>query len=185
MAPLGSHSLETTSDLFRATLTKPIKASGLLDVLVSLFASVIEKEIEEEQLLAYDPTMGTRLPLKILLAEDNKINQRLATIILKRLGYEAKVAVNGLDVIEAVKQESYDVILMDIQMPEMDGLDATRVVRSMELHVPQPYIIAVSANVMTEDREAAELAGVDGYVSKPIQVEELVAALENAALSRR
>ena len=130
--------------------------------------------------------MGQRVPLRILLTEDNATNQKLALHLLKRLGYRADVAANGIEVLDALRQRPYDVIFMDVQMPEMDGLEATRRIRRNDLIDPrhltgpisQPRVIAMTANAMQGDRETCLEAGMDDYISKPIRVEELVAALQ-------
>jgi CheY-like chemotaxis protein len=121
-----------------------------------------------------DPGMAARHPLRILLAEDNLVNQKLALRLLSQMGYAADVANNGVEVIEAVARQTYDLILMDVQMPEMDGLEASRRLNQL----PQrPRIIAMTANAMQGDREACLAAGMDDYVTKPIRVETLVQAL--------
>jgi CheY-like chemotaxis protein len=120
--------------------------------------------------------MGEGLPLRILLAEDNAINQKLALRLLERMGYRADVAGNGLEALEALRRQTYDVVLMDVQMPEMDGLEATRIICD-EWADRRPRIIAMTANAMKEDREKCLEAGMDDYVSKPIRVQELVEAL--------
>jgi len=132
-------------------------------------------EITEES--GFNQEMGKHLPLRILLAEDNAINQRLALLTLERLGYRADVAANGLETLHALRQRAYDVILMDVQMPEMDGLEATRLIRKEFSHNIQPRIIAVTANAMHGDREQCLAAGMDDYISKPFEVQDLVRAL--------
>jgi CheY-like chemotaxis protein/HPt (histidine-containing phosphotransfer) domain-containing protein len=124
--------------------------------------------------------MGQQLPLHILLAEDNATNQKLALRLLARMGYRADVVANGLEAVEALKRQPYDVVLMDIQMPEMDGLEATRHVRRELPDARQPRVIAMTANAMQGDREMCLAAGMDDYVSKPIRVEELVNALSKS-----
>jgi PAS domain S-box-containing protein len=126
-----------------------------------------------------DPERAARHPLRILLVEDNAVNQKLALRLLAQMGYEADLAGNGIEAIEAVERQSYDVVLMDLQMPEMDGLEATRAIRAREPEAG-PRIVAMTANAMDGDREACFAAGMDDYVSKPIRVAELVAALERA-----
>jgi PAS domain S-box-containing protein len=123
-----------------------------------------------------DPERATRHPLRILLAEDNAVNQKLALRLFSLMGYQADVAGNGIEALEAVERQPYDVVFMDVQMPEMDGLEATRRIRAA---LPDsPRIVAMTANAMDGDREACLEAGMDDYVSKPIRIEELVAALE-------
>jgi CheY-like chemotaxis protein len=119
-------------------------------------------------------------PLRILVAEDDKMNQQLAVMILKRLGYSADIAPNGNDVLEMVSEKKYDLILMDVQMPEMDGLEATRMIRLCLS--TQPVIIAMTANAMNGDRDACLAAGMDDYLSKPVNLNELVELLEKWAL---
>jgi CheY-like chemotaxis protein len=119
-------------------------------------------------------------PLKILVGEDNQMNQQLVLMILKRLGYEADISVNGKDVLEIVSEKTYDLIFMDVQMPEMDGLEATRMIRLCPS--VQPVIIAMTANAMLGDREECLRAGMDDYISKPLNFEELVRMLEKWAI---
>jgi CheY-like chemotaxis protein len=127
------------------------------------------------------PEFAQHFPLKILLAEDDEMNQQMTLMLLKRLGYEADSANNGKEVLEIVSEKKYDVILMDIQMPEMDGLEATRMIRLCLTE--QPVIIAMTANAMDGDREACLKAGMEDYLSKPVNVEELMQALETWSAS--
>jgi PAS domain S-box-containing protein len=129
--------------------------------------------------LDLDPERAARHPLRILLVEDNAVNQKLALRLLSEMGYQADVAGNGLEAVEAVERQEYDLVLMDVQMPEMDGLEATRQIRGLQ---PQsgPRIVAMTANAMDGDREACLEAGMDDYLGKPIRVDELVAALESS-----
>jgi CheY-like chemotaxis protein/HPt (histidine-containing phosphotransfer) domain-containing protein len=124
--------------------------------------------------------MGQRCPLRILLAEDNATNQKLALRLLERMGYQADVAANGLEALAALKRQSYDVVLMDVQMPEMDGLEATRTLRRELPEAQQPRVIAMTANAMQGDRERCLAAGMNDYVGKPIRIEELVEALSKS-----
>ena len=123
--------------------------------------------------------------LRILLAEDNAMNQKVALRLLERLGYRADVASNGLEALAALERQPYDVVLMDVQMPELDGLDASR--RICERWPPEsrPHIIAMTANALPEDREACFAAGMNDYVAKPIRADELAAALKRARPLRR
>jgi CheY-like chemotaxis protein len=123
--------------------------------------------------------MAKEHPLRILLAEDNQVNQKLAKRILEQMGYRTDIASNGVEAVESIERQSYDVILMDVQMPEMDGLDATRSIRNLST-VTQPHIIAMTANAMEGDREMCLAAGMNDYISKPIRVNELVEALLRA-----
>ncbi|MGA2488756.1 MAG: response regulator [Anaerolineales bacterium] len=175
---LGQREAGGEAECFTACLLKPIRARQLYNALVGILASEDSRLHRQEAPIRseFDGEMGSRLPLSILLAEDYPVNQKLALLMLERLGYRADVAANGLEVLEAFERQSYDVVLMDMQMPEMDGLEATRQIRHRP-GVSQPHIIAMTANVMKEDQEACFAAGMDDYLSKPIRVEELVGAL--------
>lgn len=169
---------------FRAVLLKPIKSSRLYNTFIEIFSPVDTVPAQAEKTHSeFDPGMGKRHPLRILLAEDNHTNQVLALALLDRLGYRADVAGNGVEVLKTLRRQSYDVILMDVQMPEMDGLEATREVRRSFSPACQPRIIALTADAMKEDRERCLAAGMDDYVSKPIQVNELISALNRTPLS--
>ena len=123
-------------------------------------------------------SLARQLPLKILVADDNVINQKVARLLLENLGYRSDLAANGLEVLEACRRQRYDVVLMDVQMPELDGLEATRRLCSEWPADERPRIIAVTAGAMQGDREKCLAAGMDDYISKPVQAEELRAALE-------
>jgi signal transduction histidine kinase/CheY-like chemotaxis protein len=124
-----------------------------------------------------DPEQASRHPLRILLVEDNAVNQKLALRLLAAMGYQADVATNGLEAVEAVERQPYDIVLMDVQMPEMDGLEATRVIHTRIGPEARPRIVAMTANATDEDRRQAADSGMDGYVTKPIRVPDLVGAL--------
>jgi len=163
---------------FAAFLNKPIKQSQLFNVLANIFGGQpVKVKPSTPQHLQLDPKMAERLALRILVAEDNKVNQQLALQLLARMGYRADVAGNGLEVIEALRRQQYDVVFMDVHMPEMDGLTATR--RICEEWSPslRPRIIAMTANAMKGDREKCIIAGMNDYISKPIRVKELVQSL--------
>lgn len=179
LTSLGQSLPKEQRERFNAYLTKPVKMSILYNILASLFTEEKMTEHNVSPKPIFDGTMGERQPLRILLAEDNKINQKVALRMLERLGYQADVAGNGLQVIEAISQRPYDVILMDIQMPEMDGLEATHHIREQLPPHQQPYIIAMTANALAGDRENYMEQGMDDYVSKPVRVNELTEALQN------
>ena len=123
--------------------------------------------------------MAQRHPLRILLAEDNVVIQKLAMRLLQQMGYRADLAANGVEVIECVSRQAYDVVLMDVQTPEMDGLEASRPITTRWHKAERPRIVAMTANAMQGDREACLAAGMDDYVTKPIRVDALVEALDN------
>ena len=164
---------------FAAFLTKPIKPSQLYDVLMTVFAGRPTRLTAPPTAeVGADKTQLARsLPLRILVAEDNAVNQQLALLLLKKLGYRADVASNGLEALEALERQSYDVVLMDVQMPEMDGLEATQRLRERWPEDARPRIIAMTANAMQGDREACLAVGMDDYVAKPIHIEDLIQAL--------
>ncbi|MBI3169569.1 MAG: GAF domain-containing protein [Chloroflexi bacterium] len=177
---LGRREAGDDINIFSAYLSKPIKQSQLFDTLVGLFVHTDEEEKKvTTDRFKPDPQMAARHPLRILLAEDNAVNQKLALRLLEQMGYKADVALNGRETVQAVEREVYDVILMDVQMPEMDGLEATReiVARWPQAH---PYIIGLTANAMQGDREMCLNAGMDHYIPKPIRVVQLVDALFKA-----
>jgi len=164
---------------FAAFLNKPIKQSQLYNALAQILGGqpvkVKSSTVQSTQL---DPEMAQRLPLRILVAEDNKVNQQLALKLLERMGYRADVAGNGLEAIQALRRQHYDVVFMDVHMPEMDGLTATRRICEQWSPATGPRIIAMTANAMQGDRDKCLSAGMDDYISKPIRVEELVQSLK-------
>ncbi|MBL8338929.1 MAG: response regulator [Rhodoferax sp.] len=170
---------EATDSLFQATLAKPLRQSQLFDTLVSLLAhDEAPKAAPTAAKPGVDAQMAERHPLRILLAEDNVVNQKLALRLLQQMGYRADVASNGIEAIESVVRQPYDVVLMDVQMPEMDCLEASRrIVARWPEAAQRPRIIAMTANAMQGDREECLAAGMDDYVTKPIRVDALVQAL--------
>ena len=158
-------------------VTKPIKASSLHAAVTEVLGAGIEEKGEAAS-GTFDEELGARHPLRILLAEDNVVNQKLAVRLLEKLGYRADIAGNGLEAIEALERQTYDLLLSDVQMPEMDGLEATR--RIIERWSgDRPRIVAMTAEAMAGDRERCLAAGMDDYITKPIRVDELVAAIEH------
>jgi GAF domain-containing protein/DNA-binding response OmpR family regulator len=178
LSSLGGRESARESTEFAAVLSKPVRQSALFDALMSILGQAPQPSARaEKERLALDPEMAARHPLRILLAEDNVVNQKLALRLLSQMGYRADLAANGLEVLQAVRRQPYDVILMDVQMPEMDGLEATRQLCSQIPAPGRPRIIAMTANAMQGDREMCLEAGMDDYLSKPIRVDELVQAL--------
>lgn len=161
-----------------ACLNKPIKPSQLYDVLARVLANQpIRASASRPHPPQVNVHLAKQLPLRILVAEDSVVNQKVALLMLKKMGYRADVVANGLEVIEALQRQQYDVVLMDINMPEMDGLEASqKICQEWETNI-RPHIIAMTANAMRGDREVCLAAGMDDYISKPVQIEELAQAL--------
>ncbi len=169
---------EASDALFAATLAKPLRQSQLFDTLVSLLSTdAAPRPVTAPVKPRIDSEMAKRHPLRILLAEDNVVNQKLAMRLLLQMGYRADLASNGIEAIESVERQIYDVVLMDVQMPEMDGLEASRRITAKYQIGQRPRIIAMTANAMQGDREECLAAGMDDYVTKPIRVDALVEAL--------
>ncbi len=167
--------------LFKTTLAKPLRQSTLFDTLMTLLGGEDAPKVPESKVKPkLDSGMAERHPLRILLAEDNVVNQKLALRLLQQMGYRADLASNGVEAIEALERQAYDVVLMDVQMPEMDGLEASRQITAKWSAENRPRIIAMTANAMQGDREECLAAGMDDYVTKPIRVDALVEALHNA-----
>jgi CheY-like chemotaxis protein/HPt (histidine-containing phosphotransfer) domain-containing protein len=162
---------------FAAYLTKPIKASQLYDALTSVFGDISEHVRPVEAGVGRDAAPADRAPLQILLADDNAVNQQVAVVLLQKMGYRADVVTNGAEALAALARQRYDVVLMDVEMPIMDGLEASRRINQMWPAAQRPRIIAMTANAMQGDRETCLAAGMDDYLSKPIRREELAAAL--------
>jgi signal transduction histidine kinase/DNA-binding response OmpR family regulator len=164
-----------------AFLTKPVKPSALHDALVTvLLGRELAAPTRATERATVDAEMGRRHPLRLLLAEDNPVNQKLAIRLLAQLGYTTDVAGNGLEAIAALEATPYDVILMDVQMPELDGLETTRRIRSDRGAAAGPWIVAMTANALAGDRELCLAAGMNDYVSKPIRPAALATALAGA-----
>jgi PAS domain S-box-containing protein len=162
---------------FATTLNKPLKPSKLYDSLIDQFGVHTHKTILQPDFNTMDIPKENKA-LRILLAEDNKVNQKVALITLQRLGYQADVANNGLEVLESLRKHPYDIVLMDVQMPEMDGLTATKHIIAEWSMAQRPWIIAMTANAMQGDREECLQAGMNDYITKPIRREELAHLLE-------
>ena len=179
---LGRREAGDDDALFAAYLAKPVRQSHLFDTLVGLLArDAARQPAPDAAPLKLDPGLAARHPLRILLAEDNVVNQKLALRLLQQMGYRADLASNGIEAVESVERQAYDVVLMDVQMPEMDGLEASRRINARFGPDARPRIVAMTANAMAGDREMCLAAGMDDYLTKPIRVERLVEALANTS----
>jgi len=167
-----------------AYLYKPIKPNQLQSVLMEIFVGRPLQGKPRAEPPQLDARLASRLPLRILVAEDNAVNQKLALRILEKMGYQADVAANGLEVLAALRRQHYDIVFMDVQMPEMDGLDATRQIVAQWPAEERPVIIAMTAAATQQDREQCLAAGMDDYISKPVRLQEVQAALERGAAQR-
>jgi signal transduction histidine kinase/DNA-binding NarL/FixJ family response regulator len=157
---------------------KPIRPEQLLDSMYRAFNLQVQKEKKAPAAPTLDANFAKRLPLRLLLADDNPINQKVGLSVLQKLGYRAEVANNGLEAIQALEQKPFDIVFMDVQMPEMDGLEAARQICQRWPQEERPRIIAMTGNALLGDREKCLAAGMDDYISKPVRIAELQAALE-------
>jgi CheY-like chemotaxis protein len=174
---LGRREAGDTEGLFKAHLAKPVRQSQLFDTMVGLLAHTVAVKEPTQAKSKIDPQMAARHPLRILLAEDNVVNQKLAMRLLQQMGYRADLASNGIEAVESVQRQTYDVVLMDVQMPEMDGLEASRRITATLSAGERPRIVAMTANAMQGDREMCLEAGMDDYITKPIRVDQLIESL--------
>ncbi|MBF0352138.1 MAG: PAS domain S-box protein [SAR324 cluster bacterium] len=168
------------SDLFSLKISKPLRQSQLWNALTLVAGSAASLKTtnklpaQHRSVPESSAKMGELIPLRLLLAEDNRINQKVAVRLLEFLGYSLDVAANGLEVLDALKRQPYDLILMDCQMPEMDGFEATAQIRKDWPEATRPVIVAITANALAGDREKCLIAGMDDYLSKPLNEKELV-----------
>jgi CheY-like chemotaxis protein len=157
---------------FHAFLMKPTRSDAFRQVIAHLLSGAPAPLVRRTP-RDIDTTLAKQRPLRILLAEDNVVNQKVGVAQLKRMGYDPDVVANGLEVLTAVHRQPYDVILMDVQMPEMDGLEAARrIVQEFEVG-RRPRVIALTANVFKSDRDACLAAGMDSFLAKPLDVSQL------------
>jgi CheY-like chemotaxis protein len=167
-----------------ACLTKPVKQSELLNTIVTTLSNSAAPVVRPARAAQPAPTERSK-SMRILLTEDNLVNQRLALRLLEKQGHTVAVANNGREALSALTAEAFDLVLMDVQMPEMDGLEATAAIRAKErgtrTHLP---IVAMTAGAMTEDKERCLAAGMDDYVSKPLKTDDLMAILERIAIDK-
>jgi len=185
LSSIGEEFKKDLKQLFFSVLNKPIKQHHL--------SMAIQNELKHKQYMAANDLKSSSVlsvdfaaqnPASILVAEDNLINQKLVMRILEKLGFKAGLVSNGQQVLDELGKAAYDIILMDIQMPELDGLEATRRIRKMG-NINQPYIVAMTANAMPEDRDECYAAGMDNYVSKPVKLELLVNILRDGFLAKQ
>ncbi len=157
-------------------ISKPMKRSQIYETLMPLFGEA-NQSATRGSMLPVGRTLGDEFPARILLVEDNSINQKVALTMLERLGYRADLACNGEEAVDFVNRIGYDIVFMDVQMPILDGLEATRQIRKIVLSGPQPWIIAMTAEALSGDENRCLAAGMDAYVTKPVQVATLADAL--------
>jgi CheY-like chemotaxis protein/HPt (histidine-containing phosphotransfer) domain-containing protein len=162
---------------FASSLHLPVRRADLRRALQNAFG---ERTTRSDPPSIQIVAVAMEMPLRVLVAEDNPVNQRVALMLLTRMGYRPDVAGNGAEVLEAVRARPYDLVLMDVRMPEMDGITATKRIRAELPPERQPHIVAMTANAMAEDREACRAAGMDDFLSKPIRVAELTRVLRRA-----
>ena len=172
---IGNESSKINPDLFSSVLTKPVKYHPLFDAIKSALKNEIATNVEQRK-THLSVAFASEYPFSILVAEDIVMNQKLIMWVLSKLGYKPDLANNGVEVLAMLAKQSYDVILMDIQMPQMDGLEATRIIR--QTYGAKPLIMAMTANALSEDRENCFRAGVDDYISKPINLDLLTKSLK-------
>jgi signal transduction histidine kinase/CheY-like chemotaxis protein len=171
---------DSTRSFFARTLVKPIKPSELFRTLITVLAGH-KARVKSSSESEFDSSLSERFPLRILLAEDNAVNQKVAVNILQRFGYHPDVAANGKEVIDALRRQPYDLVLMDVHMPELDGLEATRQIRAEWQGDTGPRIMAMTAGVLPDEIQACSAAGMDGFLTKPISIGELRSLLEGSS----
>jgi CheY-like chemotaxis protein len=177
---VGKHELRGSEGHFKVILNKPIKPSFLFDAVAQALVDAPRRMGQRQNLPAWEDDLGQRYPLKLLLAEDNTVNQKVATLMLSRLGYSVDVVADGNEAIRAIERQHYNVVLMDVQMPELDGLSATQQICARWPASERPRIIAMTANASPDDRLACLQAGMDDYISKPVTPAALTEALKRA-----
>lgn len=180
LSSIGDESRKKYPGLFTAVLTKPVKQQHLSRAILLTLQPQLQPEPEMETPRLLSPSFSKTYPMNILVAEDNQTNQMVIMKILDRLGYSPSLAANGFEVLDMVKDSAYDLILMDVQMPGMDGLEATGYIRKQA--GKQPYIIAMTANVMAEDHNACIEAGMDNFIAKPIKLDVFVLMLQKTSV---
>ncbi len=180
LTSMGHRDGRPSTDAFAAFLTKPVRPAVLFATLSNLFDVPADTPAPRESLSADVPLPAG---VRVLVAEDNPVNQKVATHTLARLGHRPVVVANGLEAVEAVLEVGYDLVLMDLQMPQMGGLEATQRIREA-LDGGGPYIAAVTANATVDDRDQCLAAGMDDYLSKPFRIDDLHGLLQRYAARR-
>ena len=165
---------------FSAYLVKPIKQSLLYTKIISVFSTERKNDKPERGKMLFDPKMVDKHPLRILIADDNVINQKVAERMLQKMGYRPDIVSNGLEILQALEQAPYDLIFIDVHMPEMDGLEATRRICDKYNKDNRPLLVAMTADAMPGDKEKCIEAGMDDYICKPVKIPELEKALKKA-----
>ena len=174
-----------TDGLFHSVLTKPVKQTQLRNELIRATGTQTQRHQTKKPERRLDRHLSEKLPLRILIAEDNPVNQKLLVRLFQQMGYRTDVAANGLEVIDALGRQSYDMVFMDVQMPEMDGIEATKkILRDIPVE-RQPVIVAVTANALEGDRQRCLDAGMHDYISKPIRIETLQETIRHWAGMRK
>ena len=163
---------------------KPIRPAQLLEALANSLNLQVQLEKKAPTTPTLDKNLASRLPLQILLADDNPINQRVGQSVLLKLGYKADLATNGVEVLQAMEQKAYDILFLDVQMPEMDGLEAARNIGARWPAEKRPRIIAMTGNALLGDREKCLAAGMDDYISKPVRIADMQVAIERWGATR-
>ena len=182
---MSSAGRPTAPGLFDVILVKPVKAQRLYEALLQITGKTVRQTNTNRGSATFDETFARNHPLRILMAEDNPVNLKIGRRFLAKLGYDPDVAGDGVEAVEAAERQPYDLILMDVQMPRMDGLEAARLIRDKDGPSSESFIIALSAGVMLEEREAAAEAGMDDFLAKPLRLPELVQMLLRAYAARQ
>ena len=173
------------TNAFVSCLTKPVKPAQLHEALVHVVSGVKTAATKPAPASRLDPGLAQRLPLRVLLCDDNVVNQKVALRLLQQMGYQADLAANGIEALKALDRQPYDIVFMDVMMPEMGGLEATRLIRDRQKQ-PQHFptykspivVVAMTANAMQGDREKCLSAGMDDYLAKPVRLEDVRSIIE-------
>ncbi|MFK7843903.1 MAG: two-component regulator propeller domain-containing protein [Rhodothermales bacterium] len=176
LTSLGQLTKEVENILWTGRLSKPVKLSSLQAILASALHTQ-NKELQVQQSSVLNVSFAEKHPLSILVAEDNLVNQKVINRILDRLGYTIDLANNGQEVLSALEAKQYDIVLMDLHMPEMDGIEATKEIMIKWPASEQPVVVAMTAAVLEEDKKRCEAAGMQGFISKPVKLDKLMKTL--------